>query len=269
MNLLKRVILCACIISLASCQKNIYGPAEECKIIQMSDLQWSEMPEDSTSFTKFVYDSIGRVKNVILMTGDTDKYYYTPNRIFIEEPRTYDRGGGPVTDVWTSEFGLNASGMAAYATTQYNGWGVMDSTVYTYDGNGYLTQERYYDFFAGLDDYVIDYTYKDGNLVKAVYSPYIGGNPDSILYKYSDIDVPAELPGIFQQGKRYAWLGKGNKKLTSEVAVYYPWGEVVTSKFEAMDLIDGKPSVIRGVRTSNGRPGVSVRSASYISYKCD
>ncbi|MGB8194344.1 MAG: hypothetical protein WCF67_20600 [Chitinophagaceae bacterium] len=278
------LLACAAMIVLAlSCQKEISSEqsqdpdpdpptGKKCRVTEASNLQWSEMEEDSTSFTRFFYDSIGRVKNIIVFTGDTDRYYYSPTQIIIEEPRTYDRGGGPQTDLWTLTYALDPRGLAKYSTNNYNGYFNTDSTVYTYDANGYLVRQDVYDLFTG-DDYVVNYSYKDGNMVKAVFQPTYNYHPDSIVFKYTDTDATTDVyhymtSDKYRDNSFYPWTGKQSKKLISQSMYYWPW-ETTTSRLEYSMGSDGVPVTIRTKATSSARPGVEKTDAIFVKYKCD
>lgn len=267
------IIICI----LASCQKEIgpdgsKDPDPKCEITEISNLQWSWVPEDSTSFTRFFYDSTGRVSHLVTFAGDTHRYHYSATQIVIESPQTHSLGGTPQTDQWIETYGLDANGRAKYLTVNYNGWMVQDSTVFTYDANGYLVRQQVYDFLT-QEDYEVTYTYTNGNLTKAVFQPTYNYHPDSIVWKYNDIDVNSfVLNYIFWDKYRdityHNWTGKQNSKLVSEASYYYNWGST-NSKYSYIAGAHGIPAIIRGESTNSANPGQVYKDAVFIKYKCD
>lgn len=267
--------ICVLVIS---CQKDLSPgetpetAAQKCRVTEMSNIQWSWQPEDSLSFTRFFYDSIGRVSHLVTFAGDTHRYHYSPTKIVIESPQTHSLSGQPQTDRWTETYGLDANGRTKYLTVDYNGFMVQDSTVFTYDANGYLVRQQVYDFLS-QDDYEVTYTYNNGNLTKAVFTPTYNYHPDSIVWKYSDIDASAfVLHYMFSDKYRdityHSWTGKQSAKLVSESKYYYSWG-TTTSKFEYIPGGDGMPVTVRATGTNTASPGQEQKDALFIKYKCD
>jgi hypothetical protein len=267
------------ICAIVSCQKQLHfdrelNPQERCRVTAISNLQYSWLPEDSSSFTKFFYDSAGRISHLVNFVGDTHRYYYSASHIIIDQPQTHNLSGTMQTNHWTETFGLDANGRAQYVTVN-NEVIRDDSTVFTYDANGYLVHQRSYNYLPKYN-YDATYIYTNGNLSKVVFAVADRASlnfPDSAVFKYTDVDVPMHAMHYMFWDKYsaeiyYSWTGKQNKKLRSEARYYYPWGEIDTTKYSYITGADGVPSIVRQDRTNTGWPGV-YREANYINYKCN
>ncbi|HEX6181749.1 MAG TPA: hypothetical protein VFZ47_10935 [Chitinophagaceae bacterium] len=178
------------------------------------------------------------------------------------------------TNHWTETFALNANGSAKYVTV-HNEVIRDDSTVFTYDANGYLVRQQSYNYLPNYN-FEATYIYSDGNLSKVIFNaadPMSLNLPDSAVFKYTDKDVPMSAMNYLFWDKYsgeiyYSWTGKQSKKLRSEARYYYPWGEIDTTKYTYITGADGMPSIVRQERTNTGLPGV-IKDAAYIRYKCD
>ena len=276
-NLIRTTTAMLMICAIVSCQKQLHfdkEPDQNCRVTEISNLQYSWLPEDSTSFTKFFYDSAGRISHLVNFPGDTHRYYYSANQILIDQPQTHNLSGTTQTNYWTETFTLDANGRAKYVTI-HNEVIRDDSTVFTYDANGYLVRQQSYNYLPNYN-FEATYTYINGNLAKVIFTPADRASvnlPDSAVFNYTDKDVPMFAMNYIFWDKYsgeiyYNWTGKQSKKLRSEARYYYPWGEIDTTKYTYITGADGMPSIVRQDRTNTGWPGV-YKDAAYIRYKCD
>ena len=276
-NLIRTMTATLMICAIVSCQKQLHFdaiPDNDCRVTEMSNLQYSWLPEDSASFTKFFYDSTGRISHLVNFAGDTHRYYYSASQVKIDQPQTHNLSGTLQTNHWMEIFTLDANGRAKYVTV-HNEVIRDDSTVFTYDANGYLVRQQSYNYLP-RNNYEAIYSYINGNLSKVIFMVADRTSlnfPDSAVFKYTDQDIPMYAMNYMfwdkYSGEIYhSWTGKQNKNLRSEARYYYPWGEIDTTKYSYITGADGMPSIVRQDRTNTGWPGV-YKEATYINYKCN
>lgn len=284
-----RLTLFAAVVCCAiSCQKEIspdtpgQEPSSNCRVAEMSNLNWTYDIEDSTMFSKFAYDDKKRLIAVLKPTGDTDSFRYYTDSIVNDTYITFDFGSGAETVHWKHKYRLNASGLANYSLTTLESVGgyQQDSIVYTYDAAGYLT--AWQDFaYSPNHNGAMQFNYKDGNLVKLIVTsrgdPSLYNALDSIVFKYSNLDVPANYSLLaywpaFEPAMEYPWAGKQNKKLPIQVLTYYRWG-ADTDDYSYVLGADGLPSIIRQhtKEIDYQRPGQIGEwdQAYYLKYNCN
>lgn len=260
-NSLVRFFTLAIIVAcLFSCQKEISGePASEpvssnCRVTEISSLNWGFMDEDSTMFSKLEYDSQNRLIAVSTPAGDTNRFHYYTDSVVLDTYITFDFGNGLKTTQWKDKYILNSNGLAKYALfyiEEPGGGYLQDSAVFTYDANGYLTLRTDHSSVPG-EMVSVKFEYKDGNMVKAsvLTGNHLYNQLDSMVVTYSSIDVPA-TNFQFAYWNRYTtpleefpWVGKQSKKMPAVAAYHFKWGKI-TETATYVTGSDDLPSTVR------------------------
>jgi len=271
--------LCGLYVLLSSCQKELTGdgtspnPVDKktCALTRVSGLQWSSIQEDSTMYTQIVYDSTGRILHVITPKKDTSTYAYFGNHIDVNDPYTADDGSGNEVVYDNKEkYFLQTNGLAAYSVmTLANGLVLVDSTTYTYDTQGQLTELKDFNFMIG-ENPTIDYTYANGNLQKIVFRNVSTYYPDSIIIKSSTLPMPGESFRFLYWDKYrsydyYPWTGKMSKNMRAE-AIYYYGSNVDQYTYNYDVNADGLPAAVRTIWHQNGT--LVDTQTSFVEFNC-